>query len=149
VGTAVSTARTRGVGSRWTPFNGVANPQGAGIDPAARRAALDGRRSCGRGAKRILALDFVTDDMLNARKVYVLAVIEQATVRRVLGSNGANRPSRVVQAARKRASWTWGAGGATSEVVLLPGTPASRRCSMPCQAAGTGSSAPPFSGTAK
>jgi putative transposase len=73
----------------------------AGIAPAPRRDG-PGWPECLRSqAQGILALDFFTADLLNAAKIYVLAVIELGTRRvRVLGATGHPVQSWVVQQAR-------------------------------------------------
>jgi len=73
----------------------------AGMDPAPRRDGPDWAGFLRSQAQGILALDFLTADLLNGTKVYVLAVIEHGTRRiRILGSTGHPIQSWVVQQAR-------------------------------------------------
>ena len=73
----------------------------AGIDPAPRRDGPGWAEFLRSQAQGILALDFVTADLLNGTKVYVLAVIEHGTRRaRVPGATGHPAQSWVVQQAR-------------------------------------------------
>ncbi|HEY6790595.1 MAG TPA: hypothetical protein VI365_25135, partial [Trebonia sp.] len=73
----------------------------AGIDPAPRRGGPDWAEFLRSQAQGILALDFVTADLLNGAKVYVRAVIEHGTRRiRVLGATENPVQSWVVQMAR-------------------------------------------------
>jgi transposase InsO family protein len=73
----------------------------AGIGPAPRRDGPGWAGFLRSQAQAILALDFVTADLLNGAKMYVLAVIEHSSRRvRVLGATGHPVQSWVVQQAR-------------------------------------------------
>jgi putative transposase len=117
----------------------------AGIDPAPRRDGPGWAEFLRSQAQGILALDFFTADLLNGTKVYVLAVIEHSSRRvRVLGATEHPVQSWVVQQARNLLM-DLGDAGARAKFVLMTGTPASRRRSMPCSGRpGSGSSTPPF-----
>jgi putative transposase len=107
----------------------------AGIDPAPRRDGPGWAEFLRSQAQGILALDFFTADLLNGTKVYVLAVIEHGSRRvRVLGATEHPVQSWVVQQARNL-PMDLGDAGARVKFVLMTGTPASRRRSMPCSRA--------------
>ena len=73
----------------------------AGIDPAPRRGGPSRAEFLRPQAQGVLALDFFTADLLNATKVYVLAVIEHGSRRvRVLGATEHPVQSWVVQQAQ-------------------------------------------------
>ncbi len=61
----------------------------AGIEPAPRQDGPGWAELLRSQAQGILALDFLTTDLPNGTKVYVLAVIEHGTRRiRILGATG-------------------------------------------------------------
>ena len=77
----------------WQILKSAGIDRPAGMDRAGRSSAVQ--------AQGILALDFITTDLLNGTKAYVLAVIEHGTRRiRVLGATGHPVQSWVVQQAR-------------------------------------------------
>ena len=73
----------------------------AGISPAPRRDGPGRAEFLRSQAQGILALDFLTADLLNGTKIYVLAAIEHGTRSiRILGATGHPVQSWVVQQAR-------------------------------------------------
>ncbi len=93
--------RARGARRHRRAVNGLADPQGRGHRPCARRDGPGRTEFLRSRAQAILALDFFTAGLLNGIKVYVLAVIEHGSRRvRVLGATDHPVQSWVVQQAR-------------------------------------------------
>jgi hypothetical protein len=117
----------------------------AGIAPAPRRDGHGWAEFLRSQAQGILALDFFTADLLNGTKVYVLAMIEHGSRRvRVLGATEHPVQSWVVQQARNLLMDLGDAGVRAKFILHDRDASFTQAFDAVFQAAGAGSSAPPF-----